>query len=134
MLSASLYLGMTVRTRQVSSASKPAPDPVRQQAWFLGHWGFQVYAKELRMRPLVPGSSRLRAGDWLLDPAGVDAQEISIFPGATQKRGAVVVRNPWPWSTLPNSYIGPTPIRAQARAQIEVVIRRVEHGFVPPAR
>jgi hypothetical protein len=69
-----------------------------------------------------------------LDPAGVDAQEIAIYPGATGERVVVVARNPWPWSTLPNSYIGPTPIRAQAKSQVEVVIRRVEYGFVPPSR
>lgn len=132
------YLDAVVRRDAVELASARLGelgfDPVRQQVWFLGHWGVQFYAKELRMRPLVPGISRLRAGDWLLDPAGVDAQEISIFGGATQKRGVVMARNSWPWSTLPSSYVGPTPIRAQAKSQIVVVIHRVEYGFVPPAR
>jgi hypothetical protein len=53
-------------------------DLERESVWYAGHWGFQFYAESLGMKPVVPGSSRLEAGDWLVVPDGVSRQHFWI--------------------------------------------------------
>ena len=99
--------------------------------WYVGHWGFQFYAEELGMRPVVPGESRLRRGDWLVAPEGVSRQSVRA-PGASPRSERIEVRSAFPWSTNPWSYMGPLAIRARSGAQLRVSIHRVLRGFVPP--
>jgi hypothetical protein len=82
------------------------------------------------MRPLVPGVSELRRGDWIVAPDGIASQG---FPG--EGRSLPVSRadaqSPLPWSTHPWAYGGPVPMRRRAEATLRVWIYRVESDFVP---
>src|SRR5262249_42590502 len=34
--------------------------------WYTGHWGFQFYAEECGMKPVIADADPLRTGDWLV--------------------------------------------------------------------
>jgi hypothetical protein len=104
-------------------------EPSRERVWYVGHWGFQFYAESLGMKPVVPGSSRLEVGDWLLVPDGVARQRLSIPPDHVTRVAVVQSSSRWPWSSIPSLYAGPIPLRSQPEAQVEVRVYRVERGF-----
>ena len=56
------------------------------RTWFAAHWGFQYYAREQGWEALVPGQSRLAAGDFLVVPA----RRVSI-PKFADPAGALVI-------------------------------------------
>jgi hypothetical protein len=108
-------------------------DPARETRWFVGHWGFQFYAERAGMRAVVPGHSQLRAGDWLLVPEGVTAQQILAPRRAIEAHEpAVSVRSASPWSTLPWAYTGALPIRPRPDARLRIQLFRTLHDFTPP--
>ena len=104
-------------------------DRERERVWYAGHWGFRFYAESLGMKPVVPGSSRLEAGDWLLVPEGLSRQHFGIPPGRVRQEAFIESRSPSPWSSIPSFYAGPIPLRSQPEAQIVVRVYRVERGF-----
>lgn len=104
-------------------------DRERERVWYLGHWGFRFYAESFGMQPVVPGSSRLEAGDWLVAPDGVSRQQIWIPTTRVTREAVVESRSPWPWSSIPSLYAGPIPLRSQPEAQLVVSIYRVNQGF-----
>jgi hypothetical protein len=104
-------------------------DRERERVWYLGHWGFQFYAESLGMKPVVPGSSHLEAGDWLVAPDGVSRQQVWIPTTRVTREALVESRSPWPWSSIPSFYAGPIPLRSQPEAQVVVRLYRVERGF-----
>jgi len=81
------------------------------------------------MKPVVPGSSRLEAGDWLVVPDGVSRQSVWIPTGRVTQEALVESRSLWPWSSIPSFYAGPIPLRSQPEAQLVVRVYRVERGF-----
>jgi hypothetical protein len=105
-------------------------DREREKVWYLGHWGFQFYAERLGMEPVVPGSSSLEAGDWLVNPDGVSRQYVWIPAGKVTRVALVESRSPWPWSSIPSLYAGPIPLRSQPEAQVVVRVYRVKHSFL----
>lgn len=48
-----------------------------ERVFFVGHWGFQFYAKQAGLVPYVPEQTELRPGDILIEPEGVAAQPIT---------------------------------------------------------
>ena len=52
-----------------------APGP-HSTIWYTGHWEMQFYGEQAGWKPVIAGRSRLRAGDWLVLPAGVDQPDI----------------------------------------------------------
>ena len=104
-------------------------DRERESVWYAGHWGFQFYAESLGMKPVVPGDSRLEAGDWLLVPDGVSRQHFWIPANRVTREALVESRSPWPWSSIPSFYAGPIPLRSQPEAQLVVRVYRVQQGF-----
>jgi len=104
-------------------------DRGKESVWYLGHWSFQFYAESLGMKPVVPGSSRLEAGDWLVVPDGVSRQSVWIPTGRVTQEALVESRSLWPWSSIPSFYAGPIPLRSQPEAQLVVRVYRVERGF-----
>ena len=98
--------------------------------WYVGHWGFQFYAERAGMKPVAPGISQLRRGDWLVVPAGVHQQSMhaqGVSPPLARKR----VRSASPWSTQPWLYAGVFPIRPRSRALVRVSVHRVLEDLVP---
>ena len=109
-------------------------DRERESVWYAGHWGFQFYAESLGMRPIVPGTSRLEAGDWLVVPEGVSRQHFWLPASRVRREALVESRSFWPWSSIPSFYAGPIPLRRQPEAQIVVRVYRVERGFQATSR
>ena len=52
-------------------------DAERERVWFTGHWSFEYYAKRAGWRAVEP-RSRLRPGDWLVEPRGISSQPIPL--------------------------------------------------------
>ena len=93
----------------------------RASIWYTGHWEMQFYGERAGWRAVIPGESHLRAGDWLVLPAGVDQPRIS-YPPVFRLVDALVAASPAPWSTIPYYYSGPVPLR---RRQVAPVIARL---------
>lgn len=99
--------------------------------WYLGHWGFQFYADRAGLKPVIPGESRLRAGDWLvIADDRVDRPTIHLAPGDVEP---VHILGRWPrlgyrtWSY----YSGSVPIHGDHELQISVRIERAARDFIP---
>jgi hypothetical protein len=104
-------------------------DRERESVWYAGHWGFQFYAESLGMKTVVPGSSRLEAGDWLVVPEGVSRQHFWMPASRVTREALVESRSPWPWSSIPSFYAGPIPLRSQPEVQVVVRVYRVKQDF-----
>ena len=89
----------------------------RGSIWYTGHWEVQFYGERAGWRPVIAGESRLRAGDWLVLPTGVNQPRISYLPHFRQV-GALAAASPTPWSTIPYYYSGPVPLRRQPAVQV----------------
>jgi hypothetical protein len=98
--------------------------------WFTGHWSFGFYAERSGLQPVIPETSRLERGDWLLIPIGVSRQGLALERDLLEPIGRVTARNDWPWSTIPSAYIGMLPLRRQPRSQVEVQLYRVNRDFI----
>jgi hypothetical protein len=102
--------------------------------WYVGHWGFQYYAEQAGMKPVVPGASRLRRGDWLVLPGEpVDRQEIDIADDRSERVLVVSVDDALPLRTVVNYYGGNVPIEHRDGSRLEVEVRRVTADWVPAA-
>jgi hypothetical protein len=107
-----------------------------ETTWFTGHWSFGFYAERSGLQPVIPETSQLERGDWLLVPIGVSRQGLALERDLLEPIGRVAARNDWPWSTIPSAYIGMLPLRRQPRSQVEVQLYRVNRDFIArsPAR
>ena len=115
-----------VAERAIRSQDGPGAGTV----WYVGHWGFQFYAERAGMKPVAPGISQLRRGDWLVVPAGVHQQSMRAV-GVSPPLARTRVRSASPWSTQPWLYAGAFPIRPRTRALVRVTVHRVLEDFVP---
>jgi hypothetical protein len=115
--------------RRIARARGEEPSRI----WFAGHWGFQFYAQQQGMRPMVPGRSRLRRGDWLLVPVELHKQRIDYGADALEPVGTLLLRSLSPWSTLPHAYDGSVPLRRQPHPHLHLRVFRVGQPFVPKA-
>jgi 4-amino-4-deoxy-L-arabinose transferase-like glycosyltransferase len=101
--------------------------------WFTGHWGFQYYAEQLGMRPLVPDYSEVRAGDWVVVPTRVHKQEVALDPAVFQLAAVVIEPRGVPlWTTL-GFYSGGTPLQHGQRARMAARLYRARAASVPPS-
>lgn len=108
-----------------------AQDP-GARIWFVGHWGFQFYAEEAGMRPLIPDYTEVRRGDWLVTPTRVDRQAVRLDPEAYEERGRIVVRDGLPLATLKfGFYIGSRPLQHQRGPRMLARLFRAERDNVP---
>jgi len=96
------------------------------RVWYAGHWGFQFYAEEAGMSPLVPDSSVLRPDDWL-----VLAGEPVVQPVFELRDDRTVVVSQecvgdWlPWKALMGYYGGTEPLDHRPPSRLVVEVRRV---------
>jgi hypothetical protein len=104
-------------------------DPSRETVWFTGHWGFQFYAERAGMRPVAPGRSLLRRGDWLVVSEGISTQRFLGQPGSFPITRADAA-SPLPWSTHPWAYAGAVPMRRRPEATLRLWIYRVKADSV----
>jgi len=104
--------------------------PASGTVWYSGHWEFQFHAERAGWRPVIPGASRLRRGDWLVIPAHVDQPGIAYPPGF-ERAAAVAVASPSRWSTIPVYHSGAVPLRAQSVPHASARVYRVTRELAP---
>ena len=111
-------------------------------AWYVGHWGFQYYCEREGMKPLVPGRTVARAGDYLVLPAYPPADS---FP---RPYAGFAVAHPPPrvadvigevtyddWisaTTVPSFYGGAEPVRGRDAPRLRVRVYRLKADWVMP--
>lgn len=111
------------------TAETEDPDARR---WFTGHWGFQYYALQAGMRPLVPGGSRIRAGDLIVVPmAEVDRQGFRIGGASLAEVARLHAGVRLPWSAKLAYYGGMHPVHGRSDTRVPVTIYRATRAFVP---
>jgi hypothetical protein len=108
-----------------------ARDPATT-VWFVGHWGFQHYAEQAGLRPVVPDVSRLRRGDWLLVPDAVHRQDVTPAVGDLVPAGVVHAPRALPWTTGLGYYGGAVPLSHLARPRLSTKLYRVRRDTVLP--
>ena len=103
--------------------------------WFTGDWGFQYYAWRAGMKPLVPGQSHLRPGDWVVFPKrlagclpGVALDEQKLTPAAQFTTGNAI-----PLSAQNSYYQGKHPLVHRLAPQVQAMIYRVTADYPLPA-
>jgi hypothetical protein len=99
--------------------------------WYVGHWGFQFYAERAGLRPIVPGRSRLKAGDWLVIPDQVEQQGIHLAVGQVNPAHTIARWHPLGYRTLGHYYQGKIPIRGDRKPYITVWVYRAARDFIP---
>jgi hypothetical protein len=100
--------------------------------WYVGHWGFQYYAEQAGMKPVVPRSSRLKPGDWIVVPNdGIEQQAIKVAADRSQLVLVVQVEDALPLRTVVYFYGGDVPIDHQSGPRVEVEVRRITADWVP---
>ena len=112
----------------LAEASIRQDDP-QPTIWFVGHWGFQHYAERQGMQPVVPDSSRLAEGDWLLVPNPVHTQKIRLEPREFQSVSELTIPALLPLGTGPGYYGGATPLSHLRGSRFDVSILRARRDF-----
>ena len=105
--------------------------PESGTVWFVGHWGFQFYAQGWGMKPVIPGSSSLAEGDWLVVPEGIARQAVQLDAQRLSQVALIEERSRLPWSSLPAFYAGPFPLAKQNSPHIRVRVFQVRTGHIP---
>jgi hypothetical protein len=136
-----LFYGIDLRDAWAQQqAAETAAALVRRQPhgtiWYVGHWGFQYYAERAGLVAVVPETSRLRAGDWLIVPDDRLAQQyINIPADATEEPLAPVAVGDWlPLRTVQCFHGGVTPLEHQEGPRRTVRLYRVTADFIPVSR
>src|SRR5262249_13366817 len=106
-----------------------------ETVWYAGHWGFQFYAERAGMKPVVPGESRLRQGDWLVLPdERIHQPSLELTPDALRLLHVHALEDPLPLRTISCYYGGRTPLQHQEGARLTVRRYRVTAAFIPARR
>jgi hypothetical protein len=107
------------------------------KVWFTGHWGFQFYAEQAGMRPVVAGQTWLNAGDWLVLPdAGVVQQDFTPNLACLEKVQAMSIWPLLPVTTVADEFGGyygtntGAPLLHQDSPQLQVSIYRVRRAHL----
>jgi hypothetical protein len=103
--------------------------------WYVGHWGFQFYAEQAGMQPVVPNRTQLQKGDWLVVPDKlINQQTIQIAPQATELVEVYTVEDWLPLRTVPGYYGGYAPLEHKEGPRLTVRVYRVTADFVPEGK
>lgn len=127
----------TIDSRLEPALAKRAAEFIRERdrsprIWFVGHWGFQFEAERQGMRPLAPGRSLLRRGDWLVWPdASLNQQDFKPDsrmgpPVQTIEIGIALKR-----STRPDYYGGPWPMVVKDQLRLTATVYRIQDTWSP---
>lgn len=122
-------------------AAEVAGDGGPHAVWFQGHWGFQYYCDRAGMRLVVPGVSKLRAGDRLVvpvlpDPVGFyrpyhGGATFRLDPAAVELLAEFVWDDALSAQTVPNLYGGVVSVRGRDHPRLRVAVYRVTRDWVP---
>jgi len=102
--------------------------------WYVGHWGFQYYAERAGMRPVEPGVSRLRAGDWLVVPGEtIHRQGMPLEEVPLRRIREFKVDDSVALRTVGCFYAGRVPLEYREGPRLTVAIYQVIHDCAPGA-
>ncbi len=124
---------------RAGETARPGPGEI---VWYNGHWGFQYYCDRVGMKPVIPGHSTLKPGDWLVYPLLPDDDDGFFRPwhgGASFFIDPNHVENvaTWTWNdvlpaqTVPNLYGGDVPIQNRDYPRLKVGVFRVVAEWSP---
>jgi hypothetical protein len=103
--------------------------------WNVGHWGFQYYAEQAAMRPVVPDESVLHAGDWLIVPdAHITQQDVDLDSAPLRRTGEIPIQDFLPVRTVSGYYGGGLPLQRFDEARLTVTIYAIRASFTPRLR
>lgn len=105
------------------------PEP---RVWFVGHWGFQYYAEQAGLLPVIPDVSRLAKGDWLVVPDGLHQQEIAVTGADIDRRERLELNDGIPLVTGHGYYASDTPLRHHRGARLGLTLLRLRRELIPP--
>jgi len=118
--------------------------PPEATVWTAGHWGFQYYCERAGMTLLVPGSSTLKPGDFLVLPLYPNEEDffrphigsLSILPPnwAVEPIAEVLWDDLIAGQTIPNFYCGVNPIAGSAHPRLRVGVYRIRSEWTVPGR
>lgn len=97
--------------------------PGQKRVWTVGHWGWQWYAKQQGFREVQTDSIKIRRGDYVLRPTGIDSQTI---PAEIQLQPVNYLTEPVSWLTFLstnyyNSFYGRGASWAYSRFPIDTI-------------
>jgi hypothetical protein len=116
----------------VQLAAEQVPGRERGRIWYTGHWGFQYYAEQAGMKPVVPGRSRLCRGDWLVLPGDrINQQHVQVPEDKVERVQIVTVDDAFPQVSLAGYYGSRAPLEAHPGARVSVTLYRVVADFIP---
>jgi hypothetical protein len=121
---------------QEQAAARAAHLLQRQKGvvWYVGHWGFQYYAERAGMKPVIPGKSRLRRGDWLIAPdSGIAQQHITLPRDRAEAVDVISGAGGIPLRTVAGYYGSRTPLEPLQGPRVTVTVYRIRADFIPAA-
>jgi hypothetical protein len=103
--------------------------PPANNTWYLGRWGFQFYAEQAGMKPVLPDESVFRPGDHIVTTDSVYAPEPVLAHLRRHQLTQVAefsLADRLPLSTMLGYYSSGIPIHHQAGPRRKVKILRVD--------
>lgn len=126
------YEAAAQRSAAQRAADRIAAAHSQGTVWYVGHWGFQFYAEQRGMQPVVPGQSELRAGDWLVVPNARVDQQLLVLGGAPLiAEPPIEIADALPTRTIMGFYATVAPLEKLRGPRVSVVVYRVLADFVP---
>ena len=121
---------------QAAQISRSVAASSDSRRWYTGHWGFQYYAEQEGLQPVVPGTSMLNEGDVVVVPDPlVSAQWIDLPADRVTLLHTVDEWDSWPWRTVPAYYRGSVPLAVRGdMPRRRTLVYRVIQTFVPEGR
>jgi hypothetical protein len=103
--------------------------------WVVGIWGFEFYAEQAGLQPLVLGRSQVRNGDRLVvyDDYFFCQQPFRYQDAPLRVVDHVLVEDVLPLRTVVGYYCGATPLRHQQGPRAAATIYQATADFVPHA-
>jgi hypothetical protein len=122
------------KAAEVAAAEIEARQP-GATAWYAGRWGFQYYAEQAGMKPLVFDRSRLRKGDWLAVPNDEHYRQLlQLEREPVQPVAEILVDDLIPLRTVPSFYGGRFPLEHRVGPRLSVTLYRVVEDYTPVRR
>jgi hypothetical protein len=117
------------------TAEVARPYATNNTAWFSATWGYQFYAVQHHLQPLIPYQSQLKRGDWLiLAEQPLWRVNFHTESAPLELREIITVEDGLPWQTVLCYYCGRAPLHHDEGPRIRVTIYRVLEDFVPTAK
>jgi hypothetical protein len=113
--------------------------PESSTVWYAGHWGFQYYCERNGMRPIVPGETLVRAGDFVVLPVYPDDGFHRPYAGfavvepvwAADEVAVFEWDDPLSAKTVPNYYGGVEPVTGRDHPRLRVRVYRMRSNWLP---